>query len=353
MCAVYAKKNAPVISVIVPVYNVETFLHKCIDSILEQTFVDFELIIIDDGSSDSSVIISKSYVQKDERVRLICSENGGVSIARNIGLREAKGQYVTFVDSDDFLENRALEILHSEMLKGQYDLTCASYNRLYISGERVPYIWPSRILHSPYDLAYVSYETNMTLLGVVWGKLYRRDIINRYNINFPEKITLSEDNIFNILYYSHVNNARLLSDTIYNYRQTPNSLCTKITYKRAKDQILAFKCREEYFEKFVKIFDKQNFASRMLPVIGMLLRSAMCNEKSVFKQIQFIKSSLMMEFVSNCIRLGESLPGMSLIDKIYVHILKCNSIIFIFLAFYLINMFSTVRKAIKNAIPLK
>ena len=104
--------NNPKISVIVPVYNVEKYLHKCIDSILVQTFTDFELLLIDDGSTDKSGDICDEYAVKDARVRVFHTENRGVSAARNHGLREASGDWICFVDSDDWVENCYLEYLY-------------------------------------------------------------------------------------------------------------------------------------------------------------------------------------------------------------------------------------------------
>ena len=101
----------PVISIIVPVYNAEKYLHRCIDSILSQTFTDFELLLIDDGSTDSSSIICDDYLREDSRVRVFHKKNGGVSSARNMGLDNAKGKWITFVDSDDFISSNFCEIL--------------------------------------------------------------------------------------------------------------------------------------------------------------------------------------------------------------------------------------------------
>ena len=101
--------NIPKISVIIPVYNTEKFLHRCIDSILTQTYTDFELLLIDDGSKDSSGSICDEYAEKDSRVRVFHKENGGVSSARNLGLDNAWGEWITFVDSDDYIEENFLK----------------------------------------------------------------------------------------------------------------------------------------------------------------------------------------------------------------------------------------------------
>ena len=104
-------KTSPTISVIIPVYNTEMYLRRCIDSVLAQTYQDFELLLIDDGSKDSSGAICDEYAAKDARVRVFHKENGGVSSARNLGLDNARGEWVTFVDSDDYIEKKLSQVL--------------------------------------------------------------------------------------------------------------------------------------------------------------------------------------------------------------------------------------------------
>ena len=117
----------PKISVIVPVYNVEKYLHRCVDSILAQTFTDFELLLINDGSKDSSGVICDEYAAKDSRVLVFHKENGGVSSARNMGLDNAKGEWISFVDSDDWVEKEYLETLYQD---GEFDFVTCYWNVL-------------------------------------------------------------------------------------------------------------------------------------------------------------------------------------------------------------------------------
>lgn len=117
----------PIISVIVPVYNVEKYLPRCIDSILAQTFTDFELILVDDGSPDNCGAICDEYAAKDKRVRVIHKSNGGVSSARNAGLDAASGEYVTFVDSDDYIAEDRLKQMHSSIFESKADIAVAGF----------------------------------------------------------------------------------------------------------------------------------------------------------------------------------------------------------------------------------
>lgn len=127
------------ITIIVPVYNVEKYLKRCIDSILAQTYSHFELLLINDGSTDTSALICQEYVQQDERVHLIHQENAGPSAARNTGIASAKGDYVTFIDSDDFVESDYLETLIEAALKNQSDIAISNFNSF--NEERQSYLF--------------------------------------------------------------------------------------------------------------------------------------------------------------------------------------------------------------------
>ena len=131
--------NTPKISVIVPVYNVEQYLPRCIDSILDQTFTDFELLLIDDGSKDKSGEICDNYAKKDSRIRVFHKENGGVSSARNLGLYNAKGKYIAFIDADDWVENEYLRIMYkhgeeecADIISSDFFLDNTEIQSLYI-----------------------------------------------------------------------------------------------------------------------------------------------------------------------------------------------------------------------------
>ena len=121
--------NEDLISIIVPVYNVEKYLHRCVSSILQQTYSKFEVILVDDGSKDASGRICDVFASKDERVRVIHKENGGLSSARNAGLDIANGKYIGFVDSDDYIENDMYEIMYNALIKNNVDIACVGIYR--------------------------------------------------------------------------------------------------------------------------------------------------------------------------------------------------------------------------------
>lgn len=179
---------SPKISVIVPVFNTEKYLHRCIDSILSQTFTDFELLLIDDGSMDASGAICDEYAKKDTRVRTFHKENGGVSSARNLGLDEAKGEWITFADSDDWVGADWLEIYEPYLEKNDTLIAQGlDYNTI---SDR------SKYLHIGIDFKGDIKEGLLALPTYMFGspvnKLFFRNIIEQNSIKFDKNIAISK-----------------------------------------------------------------------------------------------------------------------------------------------------------------
>lgn len=220
--------NNPKISVIVPVYNVEQYLPRCIDSILAQTFTDFELLLIDDGSRDASGRICDEYAEHDARIRVFHQENKGVSVARNLGLDNARGEWIAFVDSDDCVST---EWLHH--YAANLDADIVFQGAKVVEAEGIP---TSEIkLHDnraerermSAEIAYL--ERKSSILNATWSKIFKRRIIDDNNIRFDPVCKLSEDLIFTIQYLSHSNSIRTLSELGYNYLRV-NSYLTRVRY---------------------------------------------------------------------------------------------------------------------------
>lgn len=212
--------NSPKISVIVPVYNVEKYLRRCIDSILAQTFTDFELLLIDDGSTDKSGEICDEYAKKDSRVRVFHKENGGVSSARNLGLDNAQGEWITFVDSDDKLDFYGLETLANN-ISVNTNIIIGAYYSCYDEKKQLVEIFPGSYKSEEY--------VDMILLGKVnvafWAKLYRKKVFYHDTLNLPKDIKNSEDLITNMrIACSQNENVVIVNKAVYNYRVgRPNS----------------------------------------------------------------------------------------------------------------------------------
>lgn len=205
----------PAISIIVPVYNSEKYLRRCIDSILAQTFSDFELLLIDDGSTDSSSLICDEYAQKDSHVRVFHKENGGVSSSRNLGLDNAQSEWITFVDSDDFVSSNFCEIL---LDNENEDLVICSFEVFGNENHK------NRLKKSCCSKKELSLILNECLLKVhfttPWGKLFKKEILDTVKLRFPSNIDSTEDTLFVYTYMLYINSIRTKSDIIYYYRHT-------------------------------------------------------------------------------------------------------------------------------------
>lgn len=219
-----------VVSIIVPVYNTGKFLHRCIDSILDQTFTDFELLIIDDGSKDGSELICDEYAEKDTRVRVFHKENGGVSSARNLGLEYASGEWIMFVDSDDWLPLNSLEILISGQ---EADLIVSGY---VLEKKKTMPILPScngvQEREEFRDFIIKNYQS--PFLAAPWAKLYKRKIIALNNIFFDLKLKVCEDAIFIATYLLYVGSISIIDKVCYVYDE-PDDFGRKYAEHLSKD----------------------------------------------------------------------------------------------------------------------
>ena len=185
------------VSIIVPVYNTETYLSCCIDSILSQSFTDFELLLVDDGSTDGSGKICDAYAEKDSRIRVFHKKNGGVSSARNMGLDNAKGEWVFFVDSDDELMPDGLKTMAGMACDGA-DMVMAGYetfdeegNKLYAietrTTKRLSALEAAKEMFAPMDYRY---------MGYIWSRLFRHQVIQSNHLRLSEQLFFNEDRLF-------------------------------------------------------------------------------------------------------------------------------------------------------------
>lgn len=204
------------ISVIVPVYKAEKFLHRCVDSILAQSYTDFELLLIDDGSPDNSGAICEEYAAKDDRVRVFHKENGGVSTARNLGLDNARGEYVTFCDSDDYVTADWL-FAYKDAIAENVDLSIQGY--YIIDGDRT-----IKKELPPCQGCTIDDKRNLItslmcqgVYGYLWVKLFRRQIIEDNHISFDTNSTFREDEQFLSKYLEYVKSFRCIDRENYYY----------------------------------------------------------------------------------------------------------------------------------------
>lgn len=222
--------DSPKISVIVPVYNAMPYLKETLDALKNQTWHDFEALLIDDGSTDESAQVCDRFAEADERFKVFHCANSGVSRSRNLGLDQATGQYIVFCDSDDTYEERSLELMLGVMERYNADLVIAGYCRVF-SAPQMPRkdCCLSRfslvLMQSAAELATVFLRPGTNLFGIsIWTKMYRAGIIEQNGIRFPEDVDYEEDCCFNLLYFRHVRMAAAINDILYRYRQREISL---------------------------------------------------------------------------------------------------------------------------------
>lgn len=203
----------PKYSIIVPVYNAEATLRRCVDSILSQTYTDFELILVNDGSTDNSQSILDAYVEKDRRMRSIRKSNGGVSSARNVGLDIAKGEWVLFVDADD--EVKSGWILEFDKLDSSADLGIQGIN--FIGQNKTVRHIGNGYGNRNFIKTAVSLMLANGILGYNWSKKFRREIIERNRLRYDTNLRFREDDVFTLKYCEYANSWASTSKSEYIY----------------------------------------------------------------------------------------------------------------------------------------
>lgn len=256
------------ISIIVPVYNVEKYLSECINSILAQSFPDYELILIDDGSKDNSGRLCDDYARRDARIKVVHKENAGVSEARNSGLDIAVGEYVTFIDSDDCVNPDYLDYLISEIRKQKVDMVLSGIVMEYFTEERgsIRYTITEsqkltvRALFEKLELDY----PQICICGP-WCKLYKNSIIQRNGIRFDKNLSNGEDTCFNLDYFKKIETVFFSRQIFYHYRRlNPNSLFSVFrkdsyeildyVYSKMYTLILEQNCSREAVQRFKEMY---------------------------------------------------------------------------------------------------
>jgi glycosyltransferase involved in cell wall biosynthesis len=209
------------ISVIVPVYNAEITVRRCIDSILAQSFVDFELLLVNDGSTDNSSNILDGYASIDSRIKVFHKKNGGVSSARNMGIYNAQGEYIVFCDSDDWIAPGLLRVLNEN---SKYDVALTSY---VILPSNIVRNYPEQKYLDLQDIGQCLHTHIYTGFSMPWAKLFKKSIIIRNSLYFDEKIFTGEDTLWVNQYLQKVRSVKLLSFEGYYYNRDNNNLSRK------------------------------------------------------------------------------------------------------------------------------
>lgn len=232
-------ENMAEISIIVPVYQVEKYLVQCIESILAQTFTDFELILVDDGSEDNSGKICDEYAERDSRIKVIHKENGGLSDARNRGMDNATGKYFMFVDSDDYIASDMAECLYKNILDKKADIAACNYRYVFECDSEKDFSTEnkSELLNGKEIFYNRKNERNYGFWTVAWNKLYKADSFK--NVRFRRGKYHEDEFWANDIYRTDIKVATV-SESLYYYRQRENSIMGSQNIQRCFDLIEAF-----------------------------------------------------------------------------------------------------------------
>lgn len=236
------------ISVIVPVYNVEKYLNECIESIVGQSYKNLEIILVDDGATDNSGVICDEWKEKDNRINVVHKKNAGLGFARNSGLEVATGDYVMFIDSDDYIASDMIERLYDVAVKTNSDTVYCGLTRVFTDGSKTPV--PAAYNNQSFEGEEIIDKVLLEMVGSkpeesedailymsVWHAVYSMEIIKRYNIRFPsERQIMSEDIMFHIDYLRHAKKVTYIKDPLYFYRVNPKSLSQVYDANRFKRQ---------------------------------------------------------------------------------------------------------------------
>lgn len=249
----------PCVSIIIPIYNKEQFIKRCIDSICNQTYQNLQIILIDDGSTDQSGSICEEYAKKDSRIEVYHTENKGVGQARNYGLSKVNGTYIQFVDSDDYITKNATEVLVKTMQDSSVDMVVCGYmkkfNNFFIpNGKMERY----RVYSNSEYLIKTLKDPGHHYYGVLWNKLYYADTIKKHSILFDDTVDLGEDFIFNLDYIKHISSVKVIRNKLCVYScETPDSL-SRTSERNIESSYKELSNRQKIYQKYVECFQFLN-----------------------------------------------------------------------------------------------
>lgn len=293
------------ISIIVPAYNCESTLTRCVESVLSQQFKDFELLLVDDGSTDCTPALCDAYAAKDGRVRAFHKPNGGVSSARNMGLDNAVGEWITFVDSDDVLAENALQLIYDKSIHQDSESPDLIVENLMI----IHHNEPAFALYGP-ELYTVSQLYHQGLWGSVWNKTFSRTLIDKYKIRFDESLRFSEDCLFVAEYcgYLNSNNLAYIVEPCY-IQYEPES------YSRKYDEFRSFEYNLDLYVKTKRV--NRECSTTMVDGLVMSLCDEIRDGKKWAEDIERFKDAVGEDIVYALGKKKTVVRGLSRIDSLF------------------------------------
>lgn len=245
-------------SVVIPIYNVEKYLNRCLDSVINQTYKNLEIILIDDGSNDSSPNICEYYKEKDDRIKVIHKANQGLGMARNTGIDAATGDYICFFDSDDFVDLSLFSECYKYLSKKTYDILCYDYS-LFKNGKiiklknknKIQEYFNDDVINKCLNFMICDEFENKRISDSAWSKIYSLQLIRKTNFKFvSEREYISEDFYSHLILFKDVKSVLILPDALYYYCSNPNSLTNSYREDRLKKRIYQYNKSVELVELY-------------------------------------------------------------------------------------------------------
>lgn len=283
----------PKLSVIVPVYNVGTLIKKCLESLINQSYRDLEIIIVNDGSTDNSIQYLQPYLRYKQIKYVNNDTNRGLGHARNTGITYSKGEYITFVDSDDWVDLDIYNVMLASAKENQSDIVICSvmneFNNYFCSEERYSYLFSNQITKEKAISLLSRCESNNYMISpVVWNKIYKKELLDCNNIRFLDN-SYWEDDVFTFQVFINANCINIVPNVYYHYYQREKSITNNFSKKHIDDLILSFKSLRSYLEQNGIYSDNmQQYSSYFDRAICSLFQMLFRNEPSTSKQREYI-----------------------------------------------------------------
>lgn len=320
------------ISIIVPIYNVEKYLRECIDSIINQTYINLEIILINDGSTDTSLKICEEYAKKNNKIKLITKKNGGAGDARNVGLDYATGDYIMFVDSDDFLPNDCCEILYNAIKDTEYEFITANY--AFTNYDGIPWKKPMFSEKNENTILEIDdYKKSYYLVNSsVCNKIFKKEFIDKNNLKFEVGL-LAEDAVFTTLAFLKTKKTYYVKNVVYYYRQravkkdiiSTSFNCTIDFFSKINR---AYKIIYENFKKYNKIdFYRYYYVKSTTYILYKLIDSVLLSNEEKIKVLEMMKWFFELKIELNVPMVSQSIEIItdSIIEGQYKETIKyCN-----------------------------
>lgn len=261
--------NQELISIVIPIYDIQEYLKSCIDSVIVQTYANLEIILVDDGSPDDSPRICDEYAKKDGRIKVIHKKNGGLSAARNAGLKAAKGEYVAFIDGDDYIASNFIEVLYKTCKDTGADISCTSFYRVYSGKLVAPYKKSDAQSFNNLEAIRDIFTAHSLCEVMTWNKLYRRTLFADNDIEFPVG-KLHEDNFttYKLLYFAHT--IAFVNQPLYYYIQRDDSIMGRLFNERRLGVFEMFDEARDFFASKGVVVNNELQSSKLLSTLGLL-----------------------------------------------------------------------------------